>query len=440
MLPRIKPSKKLIYLDHAATTPLHPEVKRAMEPFRNEKFGNPSSLYRKGREASDAIRNARTKIAKCINARAEEIIFTAGGTESINLAVFGVARAVILPLTKGELEGVIPKPHIITTAIEHHAVLKSVEALKQEGHNVTVVGVDGKGFADFDELKRAVRPETILISIMYANNEVGTVQPIVEIGKWLKKVNTERVHNGLTQIALHTDACQAAGFLDVDVHKLGVDLMSGNGSKMYGPKQTGFLYVRSGVNLKPLIYGGEQERSLRSGTENVAGIVGLAEAFRISQKDRLKENKRLIKLRDYFAKQILKRIPDVVVNGPAVSSSPPEKEEYPVRLGEVVKDKRITYKDNYNRLPNNLNLSFLGLEGESLMLYLDAYNIAVSTGSACTTANPDPSHVLLAMGRNPEEAQSSIRFTLGRSTTKKELDYVLKILPGIVGELRSVNN
>ena len=401
MLPKIK-STRQVYLDYAATTPLDPRVKKAMEPFWREKFGNPTSLYKKGREAAEAIGSARKNIAQLINSRPEEIFFTAGGTESINLAIFGVARAIHQKNKK--------TPHIITTKIEHHAVLRSFEALEKEGIKTSYIDVDNQGMININKLKSAVRPETILISVMYANNEIGSIQPIIEIGKWLKQINTDRVHNGLTQILFHTDACQAAVSLDMNVQKLGVDLLSANSSKIYGPKQSGFLYVRGGVHLSPLIYGGGQERDLRSGTENVPGIVGLAKALELAQKDRLRENPRLIKLRDYFRTRVLKKIPKVVVNGPHQAM----------------------------RLPNNINFSFSGVEGEALLLYLDSYGISVSTGSACSSADLDPSHVLLAIGRTAEQAQSSIRFTLGRQTKKSDLDYVLKILPELVKELRRV--
>ncbi len=401
MFPKLPKSKKVTYLDHAATTYLDPQVKAAMKPFLGESYGNPSSLYAKGREARNAINSARQTIAKIIDSRPEEIVFTAGGTESVNLAIFGLARQYELR-NRG-------KGHIITSAIEHHSVLRSCEALEEEGWQVSYIGVDRSGFIDLNKLKAAVQPNTILISVMYANNEIGTVEPINEIGKWLRTLNNQRTQKKLARIPFHTDACQAAGALDLNVNKLGVDLMTANAGKIYGPKQIGLLYVKSGLKPRPLIFGGGQEQNLRSGTENVAGIIGLAQALKLAQAHRSKENKRLTKLRDYFTKQIFAKIPKVSLNGPSE-----------------------------NRLPNNVNVSFAGVEGESLMLYLDSYNIAVSTGSACTTGSPNPSHVLSAIGRPYSEAAGSVRFTLGKQTTRNDLDFVMHVLPGIVEELRRV--
>ncbi len=415
MLPNIKPSKKVIYLDHAATTPLDPRVKKTMEPFWSEYFGNPSSLYKKGREGTNAISAARKTIAQIINASSNEIIFTAGGSESINLAILGVARQYRLAHKEGG--------HIIASAIEHHAVLHCLDALKQEGFEFSLVDVDENGFIDQKKLKDAVRSDTILISVMYANNEIGTIEPIAEIGKWLRQTNELRIKNNESRIIFHADSCQAAGALDLNVEKLGVDLLSANGSKIYGPKQTGFLYVKSGVKLRPLIFGGGQEKNLRSGTENVPGIVGLAEALRIAQKDKAKENKRLIKLRDYFIDQLFKKVPKIVLNGPSISAAA-DSEGRP---------------DQITRLPNNVNISILDIEGEALLLYLDSYNIAMSTGSACTSTSLDPSHVILAIGRPYEYAHGSMRFTLGKDTTKTDIDYVMKVLPSIVQELRRIS-
>jgi cysteine desulfurase len=416
MLPKIKPSKKAIYLDYAATTPVDPRVKKAMEPFWSDYFGNPSSLYKKGREGTNAIAVARKTIADIIGARADEIIFTAGGTESINLAIFGVARSYELSQKK--------KGHIIASSIEHHAVLHSLDALKQEGWEITLLDVDEFGFVKFEDLKKALRDNTVLVSIMYANNEIGTIEPIAKIGHWVQSQNVERKAHNLNPVYFHTDACQAAGTLDIHVQKLGVDLMTVNGSKMYGPKQVGFLYVKSGTRLKPLIYGGGQEKNLRSGTENVPGIVGLAEALKLSQKEKDKENKRLIKLRDYFITKLFQQVPKIVLNGP--DDRIKKENKHPKTMG-------IT------RLPNNINVSILDIEREALLLYLDSYNIAMSTGSACTSTSLDPSHVILAIGRPYEYAHGSMRFTLGKSTTKQDIDYVMKVLPGIVEELRRIS-
>ncbi len=418
MLPKITKPKNLIYLDFAATTFLDINVKKAMEPFWSGSFGNPSALYKQGREAAFAVDNARKTIAGIIGCRPEEVVFTAGGTESINLSLFGTAR---MAAAEGGA-----KPHIISSAIEHHAVLESIDALRQEGIQADLVGVDEFGFVKLEEIKKAVRPETVLISIIYANNEIGTIEPIAEIGKWLRGENERRKAKNLPKIYFHTDACQAAGSLDLNVDRLGVDLMSVNASKIYGPKQTGFLFVRNGVRLKPIIFGGGQEKNLRSGTENVPGIIGLSEALKLAQKNREKENKRQSDLRDYFIKQILKKIPKAVLNGP----------------GPFAKNRGRDFnqKERYlARLPNNINISFLDVEGEALLLYLDSYGIAASTGSACASMSLDPSHVILAIGKPYEYAHGAIRFTLGKTTTKKQLDFVLKVLPEVVKELRRVS-
>ena len=423
MLPKITKLKKIIYLGHAATTPVDGRVLAAMKPFWSEKFGNPSSLYQLGREAKEAVTIARQGIAKLIHAKPSEIIFTAGGSESVSLAIFGVAR---------NHRQILNSPaHLITSKIEHHCVINSFKALAGEGYKTSFVDVSHEGLINIEQLKKAVRPETILISVMLANNEIGTIQPIAEIGKWLRGLNKERLARGYSKIVFHTDACQGAGFLDLNVEKLGVDLMSVNGSKIYGPKQTGFLYVRSGINIAPLVYGGGQERGLRSGTENVAGIAGLAKAFELAYNDREKENKRLIALRDYLIKKISDGISASLLNGPDDSA---------------LKARTKSHRENnpstrlIRRLPNNINFSFPGVEGESLMLYLDSYGFAVSTGSACSTGSLDePSHVLTAIGRSKAQAESSIRFSLGKANTKSDLDKLIKILPQLVKELKKVS-
>lgn len=400
---------KEIYLDHAATTPLDPRVKMAMEPYWEEEFGNPSSLYREGRRAKEALDQARSTIAGILNARPEEIIFTGGGTEAINLALFGVAAMYGLKQPFDAAQGT--RGHIITSAVEHHAVLHALQALKKDGFEITELPVDTDGFVTADEVRRAVRPDTILISIMYANNEIGTIEPIAGIGAVVKEIKKERIASGnKTPLLFHTDACQAAGALEMNVEKLGVDLLAMNGSKLYGPKGVGCLYIRKGVRLKPILYGGGQEANLRSGTENVPGIVGLAKAFEIAHSEREHENTRLIKLRDYFIKRLTSEIPKVVLNG-----HPRE------------------------RLPNNVNVSVLDIEGEAVILYLDAKGISISTGSACTSTTLDPSHVILAIGRPYEYAHGSLRFTLGRSTTKEDLDYVMEVFPSIVEKLRQIS-
>jgi len=402
--------KRRIYLDHAATTYLDPRVKKAMEVFWIKEFGNPSSLYSEARTAKKAIESARSKIAELIGSRPEEIIFTAGGTESDNLAIFGVAGSVgkfasLKTDNKGNLtEAKLPSakifPHIITTKFEHHAVLNACKFLENQGFKITYLNVGKEGIVELNDVKKTLSNETILVSIMYANNEIGTIQPIAEISKIVHEKNA----------LLHIDACQAAGYLDLNVKKLGVDLMTVNGSKIYGPKGIGFLYVRKGVKIQPILYGGEQERKMRPGTENVPAIVGLAKALELVQKDRIKESKRLVFLRDYFIKRLLNEIPKTFLNG-----------------------------HSSRRLPNNINVSILGVEGESVVLYLDEAGISCSTGSACTSQNLEPSHVIMALGKPYEYGHGSLRFTLGRRNTKKDVDYVLKVLPPIIKKLRSIS-
>jgi cysteine desulfurase len=380
-------TKKEIYLDHASTTYVRPEVVQAMLPFFEQKFGNPSSLHHLGLEAKSAVDDSRNKIASILNCKSSEIIFTRGGTESINLAIKGVAS----------LKG---KGHIITSTIEHPAVLNTCAWLEKKGFSVTYLEVDDDGLILIKELEKAIRNDTILISIMYANNEIGTIEPIEEIGKIAKK----------HKVLFHTDACQAAGALELDVNKLGVDLMTINGSKIYGPKGMGLLYKHNNVKLEPLIHGGGQEAGLRSGTENVAGIVGLATALELAQKEKDKENKRLVELREYLIKNTLKKIFKSFLNG------------HPTK-----------------RLPNNVNISFLDVEGESIMLYLNEYGVYVSTGSACSSQKLQISHVLNAIGLKHDAAHGSIRFTLGKKTTKSDIDYVLKVLPSIIDSLRKIS-
>ena len=405
MLPKINAPKKTIYLDYAAATPLDLSVKKLMDPYWSQEFGNPASLYDQGRRAQAALHKARSGVAELIGAKPEEIIFTAGGTESINLAIFGVARGLLHN----------QKAHFITSSIEHHAVLRSFEQLERDGHVVTYLGVNPEGFVSVQELEKAIRPDTVLVSIMYANNEIGTIEPIGAVGKLLQKINQYRTQNGLSRILFHSDACQAAGALDTSVAHLGVDLLTVNGSKVYGPKQSGFLYVRSGTKLSPLVFGGGQEQNLRSGTENVPGTIGLAESFRLVQKNLKKENLRLRKLRDFLISQLLKKIPGAIVNGP---------------MGDT--------EDKKSRLPNNINISIPGVDGEALILYLNGYNIAASTGSACSSVSQDPSHVLKALGRSDAEIAGSVRLTLGKNTTKQELEYVLAVVPGLVEELKRI--
>jgi len=393
---------KQIYLDYAATTPVDPQVLEVMLPYFSEKYGNPGALYELGREAKKVITEARKKVARILAAHENEIIFTAGGTESINLAILGYAR-------RNQLHGEY-KGHIITTNSEHYAVLNACAALQHQGFDVTYLPVDKDGLVKTEQVARAIRSNTILVSVIYANNEIGTIQPIAEIGALIKRVNDERKKNNLPYLAYHSDACQTAGYLNIHPNEIKVDLLTINGSKIYGPKGTGILYVRDGISLEPIIYGGGQEKGLRGGTENVPGIVGFAKALELVVASRQKESHRLIKLRDYFIDKLSKKIPQVLLNG------------HPTK-----------------RLPNNINFSVLGIEGESLVLYLDAKGISCSTGSACSATSLEPSHVILALGRKAQEAHGSLRVTLGKETTKKDLDYTLSVLPQVVKRLRSIS-
>ncbi|KKQ39727.1 MAG: Cysteine desulfurase [Candidatus Magasanikbacteria bacterium GW2011_GWA2_37_8] len=400
MFPAKPKTKRTIYLDHAATTYVDPRVEKAMSPYYGKIFGNPSSLYTLGRIANGELNDCRRKIAEILHALSDNIIFTGGGTESDNLAIFGIARA---HKKFGK--------HIITTKIEHHAVLHPCEQLKKEGFEVTYLETDSQGFVSPKKVRAAMRPDTILVSIMYANNEIGTVEPIADIGreilKWRKEKNT-------TYPYFHTDACQAAGALELDVEKLHIDLMTINGSKIYGPKGAGVLYLRRGVNIQPLILGGGQERNLRSGTENVAGIIGLTKALELAQENRFEENVRLHDLRNYLFEQINKKIDKIKLNGPDLGN-------------ELV------------RLPNNLNVTFMDVEGEAMLLYLDEYGIMCSTGSACTSTSLEPSHVLTALGLPYEYAHGSLRFTFGHCNTKADIDYLMKYLPEIIKRLREIS-
>jgi len=386
-----KNKTKRIYMDHAAAAPMDKCVKKAMEPYWTENFGNPNAIYKEGLIARSAVETARKDIAKILGARVKEIIFTNGGTESDNLAIFGIAKN-------------FKSGHIITTKFEHHAVLNSCKRLEKEGFEVTYLDVGKEGVINPKDVAKVLKPETILVSIMYANNEIGTVQPIREIAKAIRDFKKK---NGAVFPLFHTDACQAPSYLDINVERLGVDLMTINGSKIYGPKGIGLLYAKNGIKLEPLLYGGEQERKLRPGTENVPAIVGLAEALKIADKDREKESARLVKLRDYFINRLLGEIPKTVLNG------------HPAQ-----------------RLPNNINVSILDAEGESIVLYLDEAGVSCSTGSACTSESLEPSHVILAIGKPHAYAHGAMRFSLGRSTTKKDIDYVMKVLPDIIKKLR----
>ncbi|MBI4139047.1 aminotransferase class V-fold PLP-dependent enzyme [Candidatus Uhrbacteria bacterium] len=382
-----------IYLDNAATTALEPRVLDAMLPYFTERPANPSSFHSMGLRAKEAVAAARGTVAGILNSREDEVLFTSGGTESDNLAVVGIPRAYV---AKGR--------HVITSAIEHPAVLEPLLHLQKKSEiELTVLPVDRFGMVDPAAVVAALRPETVFVSIMYANNEIGTIQPIAEIGKEILKWRKEHA----TPLPyFHSDACQASGACPLDVEKLHVDAMSVNGSKIYGPKGVGILYLRRGVALDPLVRGGGQERGIRAGTENVPGIVGLATALSLARQEMEKENARLIALRDRLIAGLL-AIPKTRLNGhPTV------------------------------RLPNNVNISFLDIEGEAAVLYLDAEGIYVSTGSACASTSLDPSHVILATGLSYEGAHGSLRFTLGKHTTADDIERVIAVMPGVVQKLR----
>ena len=381
---------RLIYLDHAATTPVDEQVVAAMLPYFSEQFGNPSSIHRLGRAALEALDDARETVAAVLGASRKEIIFTGGGSEADNLAIKGVALAQ-RQAGKGA--------HIITSAIEHHAVLHAVEYLQGYGFEATVLPVDADGLVRPADLRAALRPDTVLVSIMYANNEIGTIQPLAELGAICRE------HG----VPLHTDAVQAAGALPLNVDALNVDLLSLAAHKFYGPKGVGALYVRHGTPLLPQIHGGGQERRRRAGTENVAAIVGLATALRLAEERRASYVAHCAALRDRLVAGILDRIPNTYLNG------------HPTQ-----------------RLPNNANIAFDDVEGESVLLLLDQHGVAASSGSACTSGSLEASHVLTALGLPYERAIGSVRFTVGKATTAEEIDYVLDILPPLIERLRAV--
>lgn len=397
----MKSAQAPIYLDHAATTPLDPRVLEAMLPYlggyEGGQFANPSSIYTAARTTRAAVETARHTISGLLGAKPTEIVFTSGGTEGNNLAIQGVLRA-------------HPGAHWVTTAIEHDAVLANTARLAFMGHPVAIVPVKPNGIVDPAVLRAAITDHTVLVSVMMANNEIGTIQPIAEIAKSIAKIRADRTARGITlPLYLHTDACQAAGYLDLHVTRLGVDLLTINGSKIYGPKGVGALYIRQGTKLEPLMYGGGQERGRRSGTENVASIVGLAVALTLATSHREAESRRLIALRDQLITGLLTAIPGASLNG-----------------------------DPKHRLPNNINLTIPGADGESMVLYLDNAGIMASTGSACSTGNLDPSHVLLALGLIPRQADASLRLTLGQSTDAATSQRVIEALPPIIERVRQL--
>jgi len=391
-----------IYLDHAATTPLDPRVLEAMMPYLTTAWGNPSSLYAEAQDARRGLDSARSTIAGILGCRPNDLIFTAGGSESDNLALRGAAWAA-RRAGRGD--------HIITSAIEHHAVLHTTERLEQAGYRVTYLGVDGEGFIDVGELQDAVGDDTILVSIMYVNNEVGTVEPLAEAVRAVKEKNPKTV--------FHTDAVQAAGLLALDVDSLGVDLLSLAAHKFYGPKGVGALYVRPRTPLFPQQLGGTQEKNRRAGTENVAGVVGMAAALQLAYDEFDSRTTHYRELRDRLLFGVPERVPNVHVTGPQASSAYPEALE--------------------GRAANNASFCFEYIEGEPILIALDLAGIACSSGSACTTGSLEPSHVLTAMGIPEDLARGSMRLTVGASNTSDQIDYFLETLPGIVSRLRSLS-
>ena len=381
--------EEVIYLDHASTTPTDPEVVSAMLPWYTEGFGNPSTVYSVGRSAANVLQQSRESIAGTLGAEPEEICFTSGGTESDNWAILGTAEA---HHKKGR--------HLVTSSVEHHAVLESMEFLEKRGFEVTRVPVDSGGLVDPDEVRRVIRPDTILVSIMHANNEIGTIQPIADIGKVTREAG----------VMFHVDAVQTGGKLPLDVNELGVDMLSLSAHKFYGPKGVGLMYLRKRTRITPLFHGGGQEKGRRAGTHNVAGIVGMAKALELSVGRMVDDAAREAALRDRLWKRLEAEVEAIYLNG-----------------------------DPERRLPGNLNVRLDGIEGESMILMLDMEGICVSSGSACTTGSLEPSHVLLALGIPAEQAHGSLRVTLGRSTTAEHIDKFIEVFPPIVARLREMS-
>lgn len=378
-----------IYFDNAATTKLDEDVLEVMLPYLKENYGNASSIYKLGRESKKAIEDSREKIANVLNCDPDEIYFTAGGSESDNTAIKGIAHSYKY---KGN--------HIITSKIEHPAVLETCKKLEKEGFEISYISVDENGIINLEELKQAIKPTTILITIMFANNEIGTIQPIEEIGKIAKERN----------IYFHTDAVQAIGSIKIDVQKLNIDSLSLSGHKFYAPKGIGALYVKKGVKFEKFIDGGHQEKNKRAGTENIAGIVGIGKAIEIAYNNLDEHNKKIKELRDYYIEQVKEKIPYIKING-----------------------------DIEKRLPGNSNISFRFIEGEGLLLNLDLKGICASSGSACTSGSLDPSHVLLAIGLPHEIAHGSLRISIGKYNTRDEIDYLVESLVEIVNRLRDMS-
>lgn len=381
--------KKIIYMDNAATTPVKPEVLDAMLPYFTEKFGNPSSIYSLSSQNKKDITTARETIAKAINTDTANIYFTAGGSESDNWALKATVEAYA---DKGR--------HIITSKIEHHAILHTCDYLEKRGYEITYIDVDENGIVDLKQLEEAIRPDTILISIMFANNEIGTIEPIAEIGKIAKE------HG----VLFHTDAVQAFTQVPIDVEEMNIDMLSVSGHKINGPKGIGFLYIRKGVKIRSFVHGGAQERSRRAGTENVPGIIGLAKATEIAVGNMKERTAKEIEVRNHIIERVMNEIPYTRLNG-----------------------------DRERRLPNNINFSFQFIEGESMLIMLDSFGICASSGSACTSGALDPSHVLLAIGLPHEIAHGSLRLTISEDTTMEDADFVVDKLKGIVERLRSMS-
>ena len=381
-----------VYLDYNATTPVEPEVLDAMLPHFSGEFGNASSIHTFGQKARAAVETAREQVAALIGARAQEIFFTSGGTESDNHAIFGIAGSLA--------NGPKSRPHVITSFVEHEAVLNACQALEKQGVDVTYLHVDQDGLIDLEDLRGAIRKETAIVTIMHANNELGTVQPLEEIGRIAKDAD----------VYFHTDAVQSAGKIPIDVNQFQLDLLSLSGHKFYAPKGIGALYVRGGTRLKQLLYGGHHQRGMRPGTENVAGIVGLGKAAEIARESLANDAKRLSALRDQLEHGLLHRVPHSRINA---ARAP--------------------------RTPNTANLVFPGVEGEALLIALDLKGLACSTGAACSSGAVEPSHVLTAIGLPAEEARASLRFSLGRHTTQADIDFALQVVPAAVAQLRQLS-
>jgi len=398
-------AKKRIYLDYASTTPLDPRVFSAMKPYFSQKFGNPSSLHLFGREAGDAVESARKQAADFFGCETSEIVFTSGATESNNFAIKGSAIAFSAQSNDHKI-----KPHIITTQFEHSCVLASCKKLEEQGiADATYLPIEKDGTLDIKNIQKAIQKNTILVSVMYANNEIGTIQPIREISRLLKAENTYRAKKNLPKIIFHTDAVQAVNYLDCKVENLGVDLLTASAHKIYGPKGVGLLYIRKNTPIERFQDGGGHEVGRRAGTLNVPGIVGFGAALEITDKERSKNYKIAEKMQGYMMARILKKMKGVKLNGSKIK-----------------------------RIPNNINLTVRDVEGEGMLLGLDMEGIAVSTGSACSAGDLRPSHVLTAIGISEEESHGSLRVTLGKYTTKQEVDYFLSTLKNVVAKLRKI--